>query len=61
MAKYIAVRDTLIAHENRIVREGEEFETTFPPTMHLCDNLIEVKPEVDKKGKVQPTQGCAEE
>lgn len=43
MAKYIALRETLIAHECRIVKEGEEFETTFPKGMKLGDNIKLVK------------------
>lgn len=30
MAKYLALRDTWLSHENRLVKENEEFETTFP-------------------------------
>jgi hypothetical protein len=43
MPKYIALRETLISHECRIVKEGEEFETTFPEGMKLSDNLKLVK------------------
>ena len=39
MARYIALRDTLIAHECRVVKEGQEFETTFPAGMKIGDNL----------------------
>lgn len=30
MPKYIAVNDIWLSHENRLVRAGQEFETTFP-------------------------------
>lgn len=30
MPQYIALRDTLLAHESRIVKEGETFTTDFP-------------------------------
>ena len=30
MAKYQALRDTWLSHENRMVKEGDEFETDFP-------------------------------
>lgn len=43
MPKYLAIRDTLLSHESRVVKAGEEFETTFPEVngkaMKLGDNL----------------------
>lgn len=39
MAKYKAHRKTWLSHENRLVQEGEEFETEFPEGMKLSDNL----------------------
>lgn len=30
MPKYLAVNDIWLSHENRLIRAGEEFETTFP-------------------------------
>ncbi len=53
MTTYIAVRDTLISHEGRIVKAGEQFETKFPEGMRICDNLKEVKAEKEKKEKAQ--------
>ena len=54
MPRYIALRDTLFAHEGRIVKEGQEFETTFPEGMKLGSNLQLVddeKPAPKGKGK----------
>ena len=48
MAKYRALRDTWLSHECRTVKEGDEFETTFPlgpdgKAMRLGENLEEIK------------------
>lgn len=62
MPKYRALRDTLLAHECRVVKEGEEFVTTFPPAkdaqgnevpMTLGNNLelVEDEAPTTKKGK----------
>lgn len=54
MPKYIALRDTWLSHDNRLVKEGEQFETTFPKVklpdgkevdMRLGDNLQPVEEE----------------
>lgn len=64
MAKYIANRDTLIAHENRVVKAGEEFETTFPKVknhegkeveMTLGDNIALVDEKAASKAKAKAT------
>jgi hypothetical protein len=47
MPRYLAKRDTLIAHESRVVKAGDEFEATFPEHMKLGDNL-ELLPEAEK-------------
>lgn len=43
MARYKALRDTLLSHECRVVKSGEAFTTTFPDVggkpMRLGDNL----------------------
>jgi hypothetical protein len=62
MPKYIAIRDTLLSHENRVVKAGEVFETTFPKfkvdgkevDMKLSDNL---EPYKEPKGKAQGDGG----
>lgn len=54
MPKYRALRTTLLAHECRVVKEGEEFVTEFPAGMRLGDNLElveEVKPQKGKASK----------
>jgi hypothetical protein len=39
MPRYVANRDTWLSHECRLVKEGVEFETTFPEGMKLSDNI----------------------
>lgn len=53
MARYLALRDTWISHECRLVKEGQEFEAQFPEGMKLADNLQLVEPEkpASKKAK----------
>jgi len=54
MPRYIALRDTLISHECRVVKEGQEFTTTFPEGMKLGDNLQLVEDEKPApKGKAK--------
>ena len=54
MPRYIALRDTLISHECRVVKEGQEFATTFPEGMKLGDNLQLVEDEKPApKGKAK--------
>lgn len=53
MARYIALRDTWISHECRLVREGQEFEAQFPEGMKLSDNLQLVEPEKPASKKVK--------
>lgn len=45
MARYIALRDTWLSHECRLVKEGQEFDTTFPDCMRIGDNLEVVEAE----------------
>lgn len=53
MPKYVALKTMLLAHESRVVKEGEEFITDFPlvkgEPMRLGENirLIE-EPEPDE-------------
>lgn len=62
MPKYVALRDTWLAHENRLVKEGQEFETVFPKVkidgkeveMRLGSNLELVKAEKAPKGAADP-------
>lgn len=62
MAKYKALRDTWLSHENRIVKAGEEFETTFPDATDARGKSIgpmklsaNIEPVVeDPKAKVDP-------
>ncbi|WP_347989489.1 hypothetical protein [Methylomonas sp. AM2-LC] len=54
MARYIASEDLLLSHECRIVKAGEEFETTFPKGMVLGDNVQLVK--ASAKTKPVPTE-----
>jgi len=53
MPRYVALRDLWLSHESRIVREGEEFETTFPEVngkpMALGESLRLVEPEKRKR------------
>jgi hypothetical protein len=42
MAKYRANAKTWLSHENRMVQEGEEFETSFPDGMKIGGNLTEL-------------------
>lgn len=59
MPKYIANRDTWLSHENRLVKAGDEFTTTFPKVkvdgkevdMKLGDNL-----ELVKESKAKPSK-----
>lgn len=53
--QYRALRDTLIAHENRIVRAGDVFVTEFPEHMTLSDNLelVEEDKPAGRKAKAQ--------
>ena len=54
MPRYIALRDTLISHECRVVKEGQEFTTAFPEGMKLGDNLQLVEDEKPApKGKAK--------
>jgi len=43
MPKYRTDVDRWLSHENRIVKAGDEFETTFPKGMKLGDTLHLVK------------------
>lgn len=58
MPKYRALRKTWLSHENRVVNEGDVFETTFPKIkradgteveMRLGSNLELVEEEVEAK------------
>lgn len=57
MAKrYLAVADTWLSHECRLVKAGQEFETDFPVApggkpMRLGANLKELAPETKGKGR----------
>ena len=66
MAKYIALADTWLSHENRKVSAGQEFTTEFPKAkvngelvpMKLGENLLLVEelapiPAPSTKGKKQ--------
>lgn len=44
MAKYRALRETLISHLCRKAQEGEEFEAEFPEGTKLSDNIELVIP-----------------
>jgi hypothetical protein len=68
MPKYIARRDTLLAHENRVVKAGEEFTTTFPKVKNhegkeveitLADNieLVDEKAAAKSKPKAKDAEG----
>jgi hypothetical protein len=63
MADYIALRDTWLSHENRMVRAGEKFSTEFPTVngkpMALGGNLELVKPAKAGKGKPEGADGDA--
>lgn len=39
MARYVAVKPTLVSHLCRVVQEGEEFDADFPSHMIIKDNL----------------------
>lgn len=39
MAKYLALRDTWLSHENRLIKAGDEFEAVFPEGMKFSDNI----------------------
>jgi hypothetical protein len=60
MPQYKALRDTLIAHECRIVREGDVFTTEFPGVngkpMALGGNLelVDEPPAEQKPAKRKP-------
>jgi hypothetical protein len=43
MPRYRANSDTLLSHESRVVKAGEEFTTTFPHGMRIGDNLTELE------------------
>jgi hypothetical protein len=48
MPKYLAISDTWLSHENRLIKAGDEFETSFPngpdgKPMKLSGNLKLVK------------------
>lgn len=45
MPRYIAHADTLLSHECRLVKAGDEFDTTFPEGMKLSGNLQLIEPE----------------
>lgn len=61
MADYLALRDTWLSHENRLVRAGEKFTTEFPEVngkpMALGGNLELVKPAKAGKAKVEVAAG----
>lgn len=54
MAKYKALRDTLLSHECRVAKAGEVFETTFPEVdgkpMKIGDNLELLSGDAPKGG-----------
>lgn len=55
MPRYIALRDTWLSHECRLVKEGHEFTTEFPEGMKLGGNLQLVEDEKPAaKGKKGP-------
>jgi len=55
MPRYIALRDTWLSHECRLVKEGQEFTTEFPEGMKLSGNLQLVEDEKPvAKGKKGP-------
>ncbi len=43
MPRYIALKDTWLSHECRIVKEGVEFETTFPKAKDAKGELVEMR------------------
>lgn len=43
MPRYIALRATLLAHEGRVVKEGEEFTTEFPQVANDKGDLVDMK------------------
>jgi hypothetical protein len=59
MPKYVAIRDTWLSHESRLVKTGEEFDTEFPKVlvdgklvpMKLSGNIELVKPAAEQKAK----------
>ena len=58
MPKYVSDVDRWLSHENREVKAGEEFETTFPAgpggkAMELGDSLHLIEPEKSKN--TEPT------
>lgn len=62
MPKYIANVDTLIAHENRIVRAGQEFETEFPngpdgKPMRIFGNLSLVEEKAGRRKSAAADDG----
>ena len=62
MPRYIALRDTWLSHECRLVKEGHEFTTEFPEGMKLSGNLQLVedeKPVDDEKPAAKGKKGPA--
>jgi hypothetical protein len=55
MPRYQAARDTWLSHENRLVKEGEEFETTFPDGMKLGGNIVQLKAKKSEPKAVEET------
>jgi hypothetical protein len=58
MPTYIANRTTWLSHENRMVKEGEQFVTTFPDVdgkpMRIGDNLTLVEESAPEKPAKAP-------
>lgn len=56
MAKYLCNTDTWISHESRMVKAGQEFETSFPSfngkPMRLGPNLTLIDGEQDEQKEV---------
>lgn len=56
LKKYRALRETMISHECRRVKEGDVFEADFPENMKLSDNLelvVELPESVPAKTKTK--------
>lgn len=68
MARYRALSKTWLSHENRMVQDGEEFETEFPlvggKPMRLGANLELIEPEqvapATGKGLTKAQQAAAQ-
>lgn len=43
MPRYLVLADTLIAHESRVVKAGEEIETEFPKVKNAKGELVEMR------------------